>query len=191
MAKRPEDLVQRKLHYAIVDEVDSVLIDDARTPLIISGPTPQGDKHEYNDYKHKIENLVNVQRKFVTSIIAEAKKLISSGDSEKAGVNLLRAFRGLPKNKALIKFLSEDGIRALLQKTENFYMQDQSKEMHKIDAELYFVIDEKSNSIELTEKGLELMSQNIEDKTFLYFLMLVQLLLILINLINLQKKRLK
>tara|TARA_B100002052_G_scaffold296421_1_gene324858 strand:+ start:65488 stop:68805 length:3318 start_codon:yes stop_codon:yes gene_type:complete len=166
MAKRPEDLVQRKLHYAIVDEVDSVLIDDARTPLIISGPTPQGDKHEYNDYKHKIENLVNVQRKFVTSIIAEAKKLISSGDSEKAGVNLLRAFRGLPKNKALIKFLSEDGIRALLQKTENFYMQDQSKEMHKIDAELYFVIDEKSNSIELTEKGLELMSQNIEDKNF-------------------------
>ncbi len=166
MAKRPEDLVQRKLHYAIVDEVDSVLIDDARTPLIISGPTPQGDKHEYNDYKHKIEKLVNVQRKFVTSIIAEAKKLISSGDNEKAGVNLLRAFRGLPKNKALIKFLSEDGIRALLQKTENFYMQDQSKEMHKIDAELYFVIDEKSNSIELTEKGLELMSQNIEDKNF-------------------------
>ncbi len=166
MAKRVEDLVQRKLHYAIVDEVDSVLIDDARTPLIISGPTPQGDKHEYNEYKYKIEQLVNVQRKFVTSIIAEAKKLISNGDNEKGGVNLLRAFRGLPKNKALIKFLSEDGIRALLQKTENFYMQDQSKEMHKIDAELYFVIDEKSNSIELTEKGLELMSQNIEDKNF-------------------------
>ena len=166
MAKRAEDLVQRKLHYAIVDEVDSVLIDDARTPLIISGPTPQGDKHEYNEYKYKIEQLVNVQRKFVTSIIAEAKKLISNGENEKGGVNLLRAFRGLPKNKALIKFLSEDGIRALLQKTENFYMQDQSKEMHKIDAELYFVIDEKSNSIELTEKGLELMSQNIEDKNF-------------------------
>ncbi len=166
MAKRVEDLVQRKLHYAIVDEVDSVLIDDARTPLIISGPTPQGDKHEYNEYKYKIEQLVNVQRKFVTSIIAEAKKLILNGDNEKGGVNLLRAFRGLPKNKALIKFLSEDGIRALLQKTENFYMQDQSKEMHKIDAELYFVIDEKSNSIELTEKGLELMSQNIEDKNF-------------------------
>ena len=166
MAKRAEDLVQRKLHYAIVDEVDSVLIDDARTPLIISGPTPQGDKHEYNEYKYKIEQLVNVQRKFVTSIIAEAKKLISNGENEKGGVNLLRAFRGLPKNKALIKFLSEDGIRALLQKTENFYMQDQNKEMHKIDAELYFVIDEKSNSIELTEKGLELMSQNIEDKNF-------------------------
>ena len=166
MAKRAEDLVQRKLHYAIVDEVDSVLIDDARTPLIISGPTPQGDKHEYNEYKYKIEQLVNVQRKFVTSIIAEAKKLISNGENEKGGVNLLRAFRGLPKNKALIKFLSEDGIRALLQKTENFYMQDQSKEMHKIDAELDFVIDEKSNSIELTEKGLELMSQNIEDKNF-------------------------
>ena len=166
MSKRTEDLVQKKLHYAIVDEVDSVLIDDARTPLIISGPTPQGDKHEYNEYKQKIEQLVTVQRKFVTSIIAEAKKLISNGDNEKGGVNILRAFRGLPKNKALIKYLSEDGIRALLQKTENFYMQDQSKEMHKIDAELYFVIDEKSNSIELTEKGQELMSQNIEDKNF-------------------------
>ncbi len=166
MAKRSEDLVQRKLHYTIVDEVDSVLIDDARTPLIISGPTAQGDKQEYNDYKAKVEQLVNAQRKFVTTVISDAKKLLSEGDFEKGGLNLLRAFRGLPRNKALIKFLSEDGVRTQLQKTENFYMQDQSKEMHKVDAELFFVIDEKSNSIELTEKGLELMTSSTENKDF-------------------------
>jgi preprotein translocase subunit SecA len=166
MAKRPEDLVQRKLHYTIVDEVDSVLIDDARTPLIISGPTPQGDKHEYNEYKHKVDQLVGAQRKFVTTVISDAKKLLLEGDSEKGGLNLLRAFRGLPRNKALIKFLSEEGARTQLQKTENFYMQDQNKEMHKVDAELYFVIDEKSNSIELTEKGLELMTSSTENKDF-------------------------
>ncbi|MDA1009799.1 MAG: preprotein translocase subunit SecA, partial [Bacteroidetes bacterium] len=166
MAKRPEDLVQRKLHYTIVDEVDSVLIDDARTPLIISGPTPQGDKHEYNEYKHKVDQLINAQRTFVTTVIADAKKLLTEGDTEKGGLNLLRAFRGLPKNKALIKFLSEEGIRAQLQKTENFYMQDQNKEMHKVDAELYFVIDEKSNAIELTEKGLELITSSTENKDF-------------------------
>jgi preprotein translocase subunit SecA len=166
MAKRPEDLVQRKLHYTIVDEVDSVLIDDARTPLIISGPTPQGDKHEYNEYKHKVDQLVNAQRKFVTTVISDAKKLLIEGDTEQGGLNLLRAFRGLPRNKALIKFLSEEGARTQLQKTENFYMQDQNKEMHKVDAELYFVIDEKSNSIELTEKGLELMTSSTENKDF-------------------------
>ena len=166
MAKRPEDLVQRKLHYTIVDEVDSVLIDDARTPLIISGPTPQGDKHEYNEYKHKVDQLINAQRTFVTTVIADAKKLLTEGDTEKGGLNLLRAFRGLPKNKALIKFLSEEGIRAQLQKTENFYMQDQNKEMHKVDAELYFVIEEKSNAIELTEKGLELITSSTENKDF-------------------------
>tara|TARA_B100001250_G_scaffold217388_1_gene186486 strand:+ start:4331 stop:7621 length:3291 start_codon:yes stop_codon:yes gene_type:complete len=166
MAKRPEDLVQRKLHYTIVDEVDSVLIDDARTPLIISGPTPQGDKQEYTDYKPKIEQLVNAQRKFVTTVISDAKKLLKEGETEKGGLNLLRAFRGLPRNKALIKFLSEEGIRTQLQKTENHYMQDQNKEMHKVDAELYFVIDEKSNSIELTEKGLELMTSSTENKEF-------------------------
>ena len=166
MAKRPEDLVQRKLHYSIVDEVDSVLIDDARTPLIISGPTPQGDKHEFNEYKHKVDQLVNAQRKFITSVISDAKKLLKEGDSEKGGLNLLRAFRGLPRNKALIKFLSEDGVRAQLQKTENYYMQDQNKEMHLVDEELYFVIDEKSNSIELTEKGLELMTSSTENKDF-------------------------
>ena len=166
MAKRPEDLVQRKLHYSIVDEVDSVLIDDARTPLIISGPTPQGDKHEFNEYKHKVDQLVNAQRKFITTVISDAKKLLKEGDSEKGGLNLLRAFRGLPRNKALIKFLSEDGVRAQLQKTENYYMQDQNKEMHLVDEELYFVIDEKSNSIELTEKGLELMTSSTENKDF-------------------------
>jgi len=166
MAKRSEDLVQRKLHYTIVDEVDSVLIDDARTPLIISGPTAQAEKQEYNDYKDKVEQLVNAQRRFVTTVIADAKKLLIEGDSEKGGLNLLRAFRGLPRNKALIKFLSEEGIRTQLQKTENFYMQDQSKEMHKVDAELFFVIDEKSNSIELTEKGLELMTSSTENKDF-------------------------
>ena len=166
MAKRPEDLVQRKLHYCIVDEVDSVLIDDARTPLIISGPTPQGDKHEYNDYKQKIDQLVKVQRKLVTTIIADAKKFIKDGDKERGGLNLLRAFRGLPRNKALIKFLSEEGVKTQLQKTENHYMQDQGKEMHIVDQELFFVIDEKVNSIELTEKGLELMTSSIEDKNF-------------------------
>ena len=166
MAKRPEDLVQRKLHYSIVDEVDSVLIDDARTPLIISGPTPQGDKHEFNEYKHKVDQLVNAQRKFITTVISDAKKLLKEGDSEKGGLNLLRAFRGLPRNKALIKFLSEDGVRAQLQKTENYYMQDQNKEMHLVDEELFFVIDEKSNSIELTEKGLELMTSSTENKDF-------------------------
>ena len=166
MAKRSGDLVQRKLHYSIVDEVDSVLIDDARTPLIISGPTPQGDKHEYNEFKHKVDQLVAAQRKYVTTILADAKKLITDGNNKDGGFNLLRVFRGLPRNKALIKYLSEDGVKIQLQKTENYYMQDQNKEMHLVDEELYFVIDEKSNSIELTEKGLELMTSSTEDKDF-------------------------
>ena len=166
MAKRPDDLVQRKLHYSIVDEVDSVLIDDARTPLIISGPTPKGDIHEYNELKHKVSQLAIAQKKYVTTVLSDAKKLLGEGDKENGGFNLLRAFRGLPKNKALIKFLSEEGIRAQLQKTENFYMQDQNKEMHLIDEELFFVIDEKTNTIELTEKGLNLMTTSIDDKDF-------------------------
>ena len=112
MAKRPNDLVQRKLHYAIVDEVDSVLIDDARTPLIISGPTPQGDKHEYNEFKHKVDQLVAAQRKYVTTVLSDAKKLIAEGNNKDGGFNLLRAFRGLPRNKALIKYLSEEGAKA-------------------------------------------------------------------------------
>jgi len=166
MAKKPEALVQRKHHYAIVDEVDSVLIDDARTPLIISGPTPKGDVHEFNELKHKIEKLVSSQKQYVNTVLSDSKRLIKEGNAEDGGFNLLKAFRGLPKNKALIKFLSEDGIRAQLQKTENFYMQEQNKHMHKVDEELFFVIDEKNNSIELTEKGIEIMTGNAEDKDF-------------------------
>lgn len=174
MSRTPEELVQRKHHYAIIDEVDSVLIDDARTPLIISGPTPKGDKHEFHELKPMVDKLVSEQRKLITTLLVDAKKKLhaESSDSkeqkklhEEGGMALLRAFRGLPRNKALIKFLSESGIKAQLQKTENFYMQDQSKEMHLVDAELYFVIDEKNNSIELTEKGIELISGS-EDKEF-------------------------
>ena len=166
MAKKPDALVQRKHHFSIVDEVDSVLIDDARTPLIISGPTPKGDVHEFNELKHKIEKLVSSQRKYVNTVLSDSKRLLKEGNSEDGGFNLLRAFRGLPKNKALIKYLSEDGIRAQLQKTENFYMQEKSKNMHLVDEELFFVIDEKNNSIELTDKGIEVMTGNLEDKDF-------------------------
>ena len=166
MAKKPDALVQRKHHFTIVDEVDSVLIDDARTPLIISGPTPKGDVHEFNELKHKIEKLVSSQKKYVTTVLSDSKKLLKEGNTEDGGFNLLRAFRGLPKSKALIKYLSEDGIRAQLQKTENFYMQEKSKNMHKVDKELFFVIDEKNNSIELTDKGIEVMTGNLEDKDF-------------------------
>jgi preprotein translocase subunit SecA len=170
MAREAGDLVQRKHHYAIVDEVDSVFIDDARTPLIISGPVPQGDKHEFDELKPKVEKLLQVQRSFFNSALAEAKKLISEGkdgyEEGQGGMALLRCHRALPKNKALIKYLSEPGVKQILQKTENYYMQDQNKEMHKVDAELYFVIDEKHNSIELTEKGLELITKNMEDDQF-------------------------
>jgi preprotein translocase subunit SecA len=170
MARGPEDLVQRKHNYAIVDEVDSVLIDDARTPLIISGPTPKGDNQEFAPLKPRIERIVNAQKAYINTALTDAKRLIGEGkNGEKegeGGMALLRAFRGLPKNKALIKFLSEPGVRAILQKTENHYMQDQSREMHKVDAELFFVIDEKHNSIELTEKGLELISTSSEDAKF-------------------------
>lgn len=176
MSRTPEELVQRKHHYAIIDEVDSVLIDDARTPLIISGPTPKGDQHEFAELKPMVEKLVSAQRKLINTLIADAKKKLTQevDDNKEAkklqeegGMALLRSYRGLPKNKALIKFLSEPGIRSQLQKTENFYMQDQNKEMHKVDAELFFVIDEKSNSIELTEKGIELISgSNTEDDFF-------------------------
>ena len=166
MARRPQDLVQRPHNYAIVDEVDSVLIDDARTPLIISGPTPTGDKNEFNELKHKISALVDAQKKFINTVLADAKKLIKEGDNKEGGFKLLRAYRGLPKNKALIKFLSEDGVRALLQKTENFYMQDQGKEMPIVDEELFFVIDEQHNSIELTDKGIDLITSSTDDSNF-------------------------
>lgn len=166
MARGVDELVQRKHNFAIVDEVDSVLIDDARTPLIISGPTPQGDKHEFVEYKPRIEKLVNVQRQYIQTCITEAKKLFAEGKEKEAGIPLLRAYRGLPKNSALIKFLSEQGVRALLQKTENYYMQDQNKEMHKIDVELYFTIEEKNNHVELTEKGIDFLTGNSDDPKF-------------------------
>ena len=158
MSHSPDDLVQRPHNYAIVDEVDSVLVDDARTPLIISGPIPKGDVHEFDQLKPAIANIVEVQRKYLTGVLAEAKKLIASGNTEEGGLQLLRVYRGLPKNKALIKFLSEEGIKALLQKTENKYMADNNREMPTVDAELYFVIEEKNNQIDLTDKGIEFLS---------------------------------
>jgi preprotein translocase subunit SecA len=154
----------------MVDEVDSVLIDDARTPLIISGPVPRGDIQEYTGLKPRIEKLVDAQKKAVNGFLNEAKKLIEAGDTgEKegqGGLALLRAYRGLPKNKAIIKLLGEPGMKALLTKVENYYMQDQQKEMHKADAGLYFVIDEKTNQVELTEKGIEAITQSGEEKDF-------------------------
>ena len=179
MAGHVDDLVQRKHHFAIVDEVDSVLIDDARTPLIISGPTPKGDEHEFHVLKPRIERVVQAQKKYVQQCLNEAKKNLTvisdaSGDKnevkkklEEGGVALLRAFRGLPKNRALIKYLSEPGIKVHLQKTENFYMQEQGKHMKKIDVELFFTIDEKNNSIQLTDKGIDLVSGNDERDFFI------------------------
>jgi preprotein translocase subunit SecA len=166
MVSSPDEMVQRGHHYAIVDEVDSVLIDDARTPLIISGPTPKGDKHEFNEYKPYVEKLVNAQKQYVQTCLVEAKKYFAEGKEKEAGVPLLRAYRGLPKNNALIKFLSEPGVKTLLQKTENYYMQDQMKEMHKIDQELYFVIDEKNHHVELTDKGIDFLSNLVNDSKF-------------------------
>ncbi|SEO20855.1 protein translocase subunit secA [Mucilaginibacter gossypiicola] len=168
MTRSPEELVQRKLHYAMVDEVDSVLIDDARTPLIISGPIPRGDEHEFYELKPRIERLVNAQKNYINGVLNEAKKAINDGNTEVdgGGLALLRAYRGLPKNKALIKFLSEGGNRTILQKVENHYMQDQGKEMPKVDSELFFVIDEKNNQVELSEKGIELITASGEDPHF-------------------------
>jgi preprotein translocase subunit SecA len=168
MTRSPEELVQRKQHFAMVDEVDSVLIDDARTPLIISGPIPRGDEHEFYELKPRIERLINAQKAYVNTVLNEAKALINEGKTgiDEGGLSLLRAYRGLPKSKALIKFLSEGGNRQVLQKTENYYMQDSSKEMHKVDAELYFVIDEKNNQVELAEKGIELITASGEDPHF-------------------------
>ena len=163
MAHTPEDLVQRKHHYSIVDEVDSVLVDDARTPLIISGPTPGGDRHEFNQLKPQVSDLVLKQKTLLNNLLADAKNKIKEGDSEEAGKLLYSVFRGLPKNKALIKFLSEEGIKQLLQKNENFYMQDNNRNMHIIDENLFFVIDEKNNQIDLTEKGTELLASKSND----------------------------
>ena len=166
MAINPEDLVQRKHHYAIVDEVDSVLIDDARTPLIISGPTAKSDTQQFDELKPKVDKLVNAQKRLVTQILADSKKLLNDNKNDDGGILLLRAYKGLPKNNALIKFLSEEGNKSLLLKTENFYMQNNSKEMPKVTDELYFIIDEKANTIELTEKGIDLISDSVEDASF-------------------------
>ncbi|NRD22846.1 preprotein translocase subunit SecA [Winogradskyella litoriviva] len=166
MAHSPDDLVQRPHHYAIVDEVDSVLVDDARTPLIISGPVPRGDEHEFDALKPKVQQIEDVQRKYLVGVLAEAKKLILAGDTKEGGFQLLRAYRGIPKNKALIKFLSEEGVKQLLQKTENFYMQDNNREMPKVDAELYYVIDEKNNQVELTDKGVDFLSGEDDPNFF-------------------------
>jgi preprotein translocase subunit SecA len=169
MAINPKDLVQRVHNYAIVDEVDSVLIDDARTPLIISGPVPKGEDQLYEEYRSRVENLVNVQKNLTTKLLTEAKQKINSPNQEeqKEGFILLfRSYKGMPKNKALIKFLSEPGVKANMLKTEEFYMQQQNREMHIITDPLFFVIDEKNNSIELTDKGIDLLTGNSDDPFF-------------------------
>lgn len=169
MANTPLDLVQREHHYAIVDEVDSVLIDDARTPLIISGPVPKGEDQLFEEFRPKVERLFNVQKALATKLLAEARAMMKSDDDKqrKEGALLLfRAHKGLPKNKALIKFLSEPGIKADMLKTESFYMQDNNREMHVVTDPLYFVIDEKNNSVELTDKGLDLITGDSDDPTF-------------------------
>ena len=171
MSINPEDLVQRKHHYAIVDEVDSVLIDDARTPLIISGPVPKGENQQFEELKGYVEKLYRAQRELVNQIFIDAKKLLTkenatSDEKKEGGLLLLRAYKGLPKNKSTIKFLSEVGMKDLLQKTENFYMQENNKNMHIVTDPLYFIIEEKQNSVELTDKGIEYISKGFEDPEF-------------------------
>ena len=166
MVTSPTELVQGELNFAIVDEVDSVLVDDARTPLIISGPVPQGDRQEFDVLKPSIDRIVEVQKKTVSVLFNEAKKLIAAGKTKEGGFKLLQAYRGLPKNRQLIKFLSESGNRALLQKVEGQYMADNNRDMPIVDKDLYFVIDEKNNQIDLTDKGVEYMSAGNEDQQF-------------------------
>ena len=166
MALNPSDLVQRKHNYAIVDEVDSVLIDDARTPLIISGPTPKGDDQLFDELKPQVQRLVNAQKNLFNEIFNEAKRLLADNNEKDGGYKLLQAFKALPKHKPLIKFLSEQGMKALLQKTENYYMADNNKNMHLVTDDLFFVIDEKMNSIEPTDKGFDLLSSATSDPNF-------------------------
>ncbi|MBO5915723.1 MAG: preprotein translocase subunit SecA, partial [Bacteroidales bacterium] len=169
MASSPLDLVQRKHNYAIVDEVDSVLIDDARTPLIISGPVPKGEDQLFEELRPKVERLVNIQRDMATKLLAEAKKKMTSEDAkvhEEGSLLLYRTHKAMPKNKALIKFLSEQGVKASMQKTEEFYMQNNNQEMHVVTDPLYFVIDEKNNTIELTDKGIDCLTGDTEDPQF-------------------------
>ncbi|WP_185867115.1 preprotein translocase subunit SecA [Blattabacterium cuenoti] len=168
MACSKEELVQRELNYAIIDEIDSVLIDEARTPLIISGPVDlkKDNKEEFELFKGKVKTLVNKQNIIVNNFLQEAKNLIKNGDKKLGGLKLFQSYRGLPKKKSLIKFLSEDNIRLILQKTESQYLQDYGREMYKVDKDLYFVIDEKNNTVELTDKGIEFLSKNVEDIGF-------------------------
>ncbi|HBG87946.1 MAG TPA: preprotein translocase subunit SecA, partial [Marinilabiliaceae bacterium] len=169
MAVSPDDLVQRKHNYAIVDEVDSVLIDDARTPLIISGPIPKGDDQLFLELRSKVEKLVEAQRSLTSHLLSDAKQKLKSDDSkvqEEGFLLLLRSFKGMPKSKPLIKFLSEPGMKAGMIKTENFYMQENNKNMHVVTDPLYFVIDEKTNSVELTDKGIDLITGTSEDPQF-------------------------
>ncbi len=170
MTGNPEELVQRPHNFTIVDEVDSVLVDDARTPLIISGPTPEGEKHEFYELRPIIQKLYSAQKSYVTRILAESKKLLSddnNDENQKKGAELLlRAYRGLPKNSAIIKFLSEPGMKATMQKTENAFLAEQGKRMHIIDDELYFVIEERNNSIDLREKGVDLLTAETGDPNF-------------------------
>ncbi|MBO5216366.1 MAG: preprotein translocase subunit SecA [Alistipes sp.] len=166
MASSPKDLVQRKHHYAIVDEVDSVLIDDARTPLIISGPVPKGDDQMFENYRPAIEHLYSLQKNMVTTLVAESRKLFGEGKTDEGGFLLYRAHKGLPKYKPLIKFLSEPGVKVQFQKTENTYMQDNNRRMPEITDELFFIIDEKMNSVELTDKGHEILSKYFNEEGF-------------------------
>ncbi len=166
MAFSQQDLVQRKHQYAIVDEVDSVLIDDARTPLIISGPVERGDDQQFAQYKPFVENLYNKQKALVTGILNDAKKLIAEGNEKEGGVLLFRAYKGYPKYRPLIKFLSEPGMKQLLQKVENYYIQDNEKEMPYITDPLYFVINEKQNTVDMTDKGRDLLAQSVNDDNF-------------------------
>ncbi len=166
MAINPEDLVQRGHNYAIVDEVDSVLIDDARTPLIISGPVPKGDDQLFGELKPKVIRLVEAQRKLVTQLLADAKKLIKEGDKEKGSFKLLQAHKGLPKNKPTIKFLSEQGIKTMMKKTEDIYLAENAKRMPEVTQDLYFVIEEQHNSVEMTDKGIDLITSAADDPDF-------------------------
>jgi preprotein translocase subunit SecA len=168
MVHSPDEMVQRKHHFAMVDEVDSVLIDDARTPLIISGPIPKGDDQQYHIIKPRVAQLVEAQKQVTNKFLIEAKKKFADGndDPKDGGLALMRAWRGLPKNSALIKFLSEPGIKVKLQKAENYYLADQQKEMPKVDQELYFHIDEKQNQVDLTDKGLTMITKSGEDPDF-------------------------
>ena len=169
MATSPMDLVQRGHNFAIVDEVDSVLIDDARTPLIISGPVPKGDDQMFDEYKHRVELLVRTQTQLTTQLLTEAKQKMGSTDEkvrEEGELALFRSFKGMPKNKALIKYLSEQGVKVRLQKTEEFYLQENEKNMHVATDVLYFVIDEKNKTIELTDKGIDTLTGNMDDPLF-------------------------